>query len=280
MQGAHWEAGEPREPTGTDTTTHLRPLRRRAGRRAPRPGAPPRRAPHPRRVLHRGPPAGVGEGRRKVAVGGSSPRSIAGVFRPEPHCYPSRASIPGGRFGQVRNRRWLSALRHGRAGGQQERRAADPRGVAADRGGGGGRQRPAHPRRRGDARAARGPRRDASTGATTTRSSLRASSITSADVDAELAERIRASFLLAGPLLARFGEAHMPPPGGDVIGRRRLDPHLDAFRALGAQVHVDRTYEMWAPARPARLRLLHGRADRDGHRERADGGRAHAGHHR
>jgi UDP-N-acetylglucosamine 1-carboxyvinyltransferase len=55
-------------------------------------------------------------------------------------------------------------------------------------------------------------------------------------VDPELAERIRASFLLAGPLLARFGRARMPPPGGDVIGRRRLDPHLDAFRALGASV--------------------------------------------
>jgi UDP-N-acetylglucosamine 1-carboxyvinyltransferase len=55
-------------------------------------------------------------------------------------------------------------------------------------------------------------------------------------VDPELSERIRASFLLAGPLLARFGSASMPPPGGDVIGRRRLDPHLDAFRALGAAV--------------------------------------------
>ena len=56
------------------------------------------------------------------------------------------------------------------------------------------------------------------------------------EVDRGLAERIRASFLLAGPLLARFGHAVMPPPGGDVIGRRRLDPHLDAFRALGASV--------------------------------------------
>src|ERR1700749_1050320 len=55
-----------------------------------------------------------------------------------------------------------------------------------------------------------------------------------ADVDREHAERIRASFLLAGPLLARFGRAAMPPPGGDVIGRRRLDPHIDAFCALGA----------------------------------------------
>ena len=62
------------------------------------------------------------------------------------------------------------------------------------------------------------------------------SGVESYEVDRALSERIRASFLLAGPLLARFGYAHMPPPGGDVIGRRRLDPHLDAFRALGATV--------------------------------------------
>ena len=61
------------------------------------------------------------------------------------------------------------------------------------------------------------------------------------------AERIRASFLLAGPLLARFGEALMPPPGGDVIGRRRLDPHLDAFRALGATLAIDRDISLTAP---------------------------------
>jgi UDP-N-acetylglucosamine 1-carboxyvinyltransferase len=60
------------------------------------------------------------------------------------------------------------------------------------------------------------------------------------DVDRALADLIRASFLLAGPLLARFGTADMPPPGGDVIGRRRLDPHLDAFISLGAHVTLDR----------------------------------------
>src|SRR5918992_1549004 len=65
-------------------------------------------------------------------------------------------------------------------------------------------------------------------------------------VDPGWAERIRASFLLAGPLLARFGAADMPPPGGDVIGRRRLDPHLDAFRALGAEIRAGRTYELRA----------------------------------
>ena len=49
------------------------------------------------------------------------------------------------------------------------------------------------------------------------------------------------------PLLARFGTATMPPPGGDVIGRRRLDPHLDAFRALGAEVRAERSFELRAP---------------------------------
>ncbi|CAN5116476.1 UDP-N-acetylglucosamine 1-carboxyvinyltransferase [soil metagenome] len=66
-------------------------------------------------------------------------------------------------------------------------------------------------------------------------------------LDRELSERIRASFLLAGPLLARFGRARMPPPGGDVIGRRRLDPHLDAFAALGATFEHGRDIELRAP---------------------------------
>jgi UDP-N-acetylglucosamine 1-carboxyvinyltransferase len=77
--------------------------------------------------------------------------------------------------------------------------------------------------------------------------SIDASTVDSHEVDRGLAERIRASFLLAGPLLARFGRAHMPPPGGDVIGRRRLDPHLDAFRALGAAVEHDRDIVIEAP---------------------------------
>jgi UDP-N-acetylglucosamine 1-carboxyvinyltransferase len=67
------------------------------------------------------------------------------------------------------------------------------------------------------------------------------------EVTEELAEAIRASFLLAGPLLARFGRAVMSPPGGDVIGRRRLDPHLDAFRAMGAVVECAREIVLSAP---------------------------------
>src|SRR4051794_16076111 len=64
------------------------------------------------------------------------------------------------------------------------------------------------------------------------------------EVPVEKTDKIRASFLIAGPLLARFGRAVLPPPGGDVIGRRRLDPHLDAFRALGATVASNRVYRI------------------------------------
>jgi len=67
-------------------------------------------------------------------------------------------------------------------------------------------------------------------------------------IDRGLSEQIRASFLLAGPLLARFGRAVMPPPGGDVIGRRRLDPHLDAFAALGAEHEMEGDIVITAPA--------------------------------
>src|SRR3954453_7541102 len=73
-----------------------------------------------------------------------------------------------------------------------------------------------------------------------------------AHIDREHATRIRASFLLAGPLLARFGHADMPPPGGDVIGRRRLDPHLDAFRSLGATFVTER--DILLSTRDGRLR--------------------------
>jgi UDP-N-acetylglucosamine 1-carboxyvinyltransferase len=70
--------------------------------------------------------------------------------------------------------------------------------------------------------------------------------VSKTDVDPRLASRIRASFLVAGPLIARFGRAQLPPPGGDVIGRRRLDVHVHAFEQLGAVATIDRSFEFRA----------------------------------
>jgi UDP-N-acetylglucosamine 1-carboxyvinyltransferase len=67
------------------------------------------------------------------------------------------------------------------------------------------------------------------------------------ELDPELCSRIRASFLLAGPLLARFGRASVPPPGGDVIGRRRLDPHVHALAELGVEIEINGRFEMSTP---------------------------------
>ena len=64
------------------------------------------------------------------------------------------------------------------------------------------------------------------------------------DLDPDLCREIRASFLLAGPLLSRFGRVTVPPPGGDVIGRRRLDTHIHAFQELGVEVELNGAYEM------------------------------------
>ena len=75
---------------------------------------------------------------------------------------------------------------------------------------------------------------------------LTAQDLRTADLDPELCRRIRASILLAGPMLARMGELQLPPPGGDVIGRRRLDTHILALQALGAQVSYERTMEFRA----------------------------------
>jgi UDP-N-acetylglucosamine 1-carboxyvinyltransferase len=75
-----------------------------------------------------------------------------------------------------------------------------------------------------------------------------AAEVTRTRLDADLCTRIRASILLAGPLLARFGTAEVPPPGGDVIGRRRVDTHLMAFAALGADVQASRSYRLRAPS--------------------------------
>ena len=64
------------------------------------------------------------------------------------------------------------------------------------------------------------------------------------DLDAEMAARIRASILLAGPMLARAGRMVLPPPGGDVIGRRRVDTHFLALSRLGAVVEADHGYTL------------------------------------
>src|SRR5437764_6096803 len=65
-------------------------------------------------------------------------------------------------------------------------------------------------------------------------------------LDPALCKEIRASILLAGPMLARFGRVTLPPPGGDVIGRRRVATHFLALEQLGAAVTVGTTYQVEA----------------------------------
>jgi UDP-N-acetylglucosamine 1-carboxyvinyltransferase len=84
---------------------------------------------------------------------------------------------------------------------------------------------------------------------------IHAADVHTHEVHEELASRIRASFLLAGPLLARFGRASVPPPGGDVIGRRRLDPHIHAFVELGAEVDMNGGYRLRGRLRGKHLHL-------------------------
>jgi len=71
---------------------------------------------------------------------------------------------------------------------------------------------------------------------------IQARDLEPADLDPDLCRRIRASILVAGPMAARVGEFKLPPPGGDVIGRRRLDTHILSLRALGANVEYDRGF--------------------------------------
>jgi UDP-N-acetylglucosamine 1-carboxyvinyltransferase len=75
---------------------------------------------------------------------------------------------------------------------------------------------------------------------------VHAAGITKHELDEALCRQIRASFLLAGPLLARLGRVVVPPPGGDVIGRRRLDPHIHALAELGVDISIDGRYDMRA----------------------------------
>ncbi len=77
---------------------------------------------------------------------------------------------------------------------------------------------------------------------------LRAADLRTTQLDPELCQRLRASLLLAGPLLARCGHVELPLPGGDFIGRRRVDTHMLAFRRLGAEVESGRFYGIAAPS--------------------------------
>ena len=75
---------------------------------------------------------------------------------------------------------------------------------------------------------------------------LQAKNISHTALDAGLCQDIRASILCAGPMLARCKQVMLPPPGGDVIGRRRVDTHLQSFRALGAQITRNGGYQIKA----------------------------------
>src|SRR5690606_7075699 len=74
--------------------------------------------------------------------------------------------------------------------------------------------------------------------------SIHAREVRPAAIDRVLAARIRGSILLAGPLLGRCGRITLPPPGGDVIGRRRLDTHFLALRELGAEYSLSDVFEI------------------------------------
>ena len=74
---------------------------------------------------------------------------------------------------------------------------------------------------------------------------VHASQVRPADLDPDLCRQIRASILLAGPMVARAGELKLPPPGGDVIGRRRVDSHIFALSSLGARAEYERSEKVF-----------------------------------
>jgi UDP-N-acetylglucosamine 1-carboxyvinyltransferase len=76
---------------------------------------------------------------------------------------------------------------------------------------------------------------------------IHAKTVTPAELDRELSKKIRGSILLAGPLLGRCGRITLPPPGGDVIGRRRLDTHFLALEQLGAKFSLTDVFDVHAP---------------------------------
>jgi UDP-N-acetylglucosamine 1-carboxyvinyltransferase len=97
-----------------------------------------------------------------------------------------------------------------------------------------------------------------SMGATAERSGLQADavivdagSVTSPEAPYELVKTMRASILVLGPLLARFGEATVSLPGGCAIGSRPVDQHIQGLKAMGADIHVEHGYIL---AKAARLK--------------------------
>ncbi|RZO87493.1 MAG: UDP-N-acetylglucosamine 1-carboxyvinyltransferase [Kiritimatiellaceae bacterium] len=75
---------------------------------------------------------------------------------------------------------------------------------------------------------------------------LQASHLSTTELDPPLCARVRTSILLAGPLAARHGHATIYPPGGDIIGRRRLDTHFHGLTALGIQIDLNHAYHFHA----------------------------------
>src|SRR5215217_8282442 len=76
---------------------------------------------------------------------------------------------------------------------------------------------------------------------------IHATTLRATELDPALCRKIRASILLAGPLLARCGHIELPPPGGDVIGRRRVDTHFLALERLGASFEIEDSFRLSTP---------------------------------
>ena len=83
------------------------------------------------------------------------------------------------------------------------------------------------------------------------RLTLQADSLVSTEAPYELVKTMRASILVLGPLLARFGEARVSLPGGCAIGQRPVDQHIKGLQAMGAQIEIEQGFVV---ARAARLK--------------------------
>jgi UDP-N-acetylglucosamine 1-carboxyvinyltransferase len=79
------------------------------------------------------------------------------------------------------------------------------------------------------------------------RVSIRVASLQTSEINRELCSKVRTSILCVAPLLHRLGKATIHPPGGDVIGRRRLDTHFYGLQKLGAQITVNGSYVFVMP---------------------------------